>query len=347
MLRLDGAYGEGGGALLRTALVMSSLTMRPLEITGIRGNTPFPGLDAEDLCLVKALAQSTVAQLASADLGSESVTFIPSRRPQGFHGRIPVVRNSSGRGSNALVIANALLPVAARSGVYSTFSVEGETYGSNVLTYDAFAESTTGVLRKLGLYAQSDLHESGFGRESKGMVNVEVEPSALNGLQWEDRGRLISINARFVVTHLPVSVAERGLSHLRKLAQNANIPLETESVEVSGQSQGAFCTVWARYERGAGSGSAAGARGLRAEHVAQQAFDQLFHWMRTSSTIDANLADQILLAACMSEEPTIFTVSKLTERFLTQVWVIKQFLPILLMIKGSLGGPGTISIDRR
>ncbi len=347
MLRLDGSYGEGGGGLLRAALVMSSLTMRPVEITGIRGNTSFPGLDAEDLSLARALAQTSLAELVQADLGSETLTFIPTRRPQGFQGRIPVVRNSSGRGSNALVIATALLPVAARSGVYSTFSIEGETYGTNVLTYDAFAESTAGVLRKLGLYCHSDLQESGFGRESKGIVKMEVEPSALNGIHWEERGRLLSIHARFVVTHLPVAVAERGLSHLRKLAQNANIPLETESVEVAGQSQGAFCTVWAKYENGAGSGSAAGARGLRAEHVAQQAFDQLFHWMRTSSTIDANLADQILLSACMSEEPTTFTVSKLTERFLTQVWVIKQFLPILLMVKGSQGGPGTISIDRR
>jgi RNA 3'-phosphate cyclase len=347
MLRLDGAYGEGGGALIRTALQMSALTLRPVSISQVRANTPFPGLDPEDLTLARALAQSTHAELVEAEVGSEQFAFIPTRRPAGLQGKVPIVRHGLGRGPNALVIANALIPVAARSGVYSSFSVEGETYGPNVLTYDAFAESTTSVYRKMGIYLEPTLKESGFGRESRGVVNIDVEPSFINGLQWEDRGSLQSLSARFIVSNLSMSIAQRGIGHLKRLAQNANLPIECEAVEVPGITQGAFCTIWARYERAAGSGSASGARGLRAEHVAQQAFDQLFNWMRSPSTIDSNLADQILLPLAISEEPSCFTVGKLTERFMTQVWVIKQFLPIHLTVKGTVGSAGTVTIQRR
>ncbi len=347
MLRLDGSYGEGGGTLMRTALVMSALTLRPLQVTQVRANTPYPGLDPEDLTLARALAQATQAELIGAEMGADQITFVPTRRPSGFQGKISIVRNSLGRGPNALVVANALLPVAARSGVYSTFSIEGETYGANVLTYDAFANTMCGVLMKMGLYTEPDLQESGFGRESRGVVEIEVEPSVLTGIQWEDRGRLVSIHARFIVSNLSTTIAQRGLGHLRRLAQNANLPLETEFADIPGAGQGAFCTVWANYERGAGSGSATGSRGLRAEHVAQQAFDQLFNWMRSTGTVDSNLADQILIAAVLSEEPSVFTVGKLTERFMTAVWVIKQFLPIHLTVRGVVGAPGTITIERR
>jgi len=36
VLTLDGSYGEGGGQILRTALSLSAVTMRPFYLTNIR-----------------------------------------------------------------------------------------------------------------------------------------------------------------------------------------------------------------------------------------------------------------------------------------------------------------------
>ena len=55
MIKLDGAYLEGGGSIARIALALSTLTQQPFEITNIRKNRPQPGLKNQHLFCIKAL----------------------------------------------------------------------------------------------------------------------------------------------------------------------------------------------------------------------------------------------------------------------------------------------------
>ncbi len=145
---------------------------------------------------------------------------------------------------NALVVANALLPILARSGVYSTLNCRGETYGNNVLTYDYFANVTLAALKRMGLYAYSALNASGYGRGSRGEVSLEIEPSHMDGLRWPDRGKLVAVRAIVSTSELPDLVAQRGIAHLARLGYYANLNLETETVHAKGRAPGAFATVW-------------------------------------------------------------------------------------------------------
>lgn len=346
LISVDGSYGEGGGALVRTALIMAALTQQSVRIERIREATKFPGLDVEDLTILKALQRMTAGEVVGAEPTSDSVTFLPTRRAGGLNGMVDAVRTGGGRGPNANIVLASLLPVLARSGVYSTVTTEGETYGNNALSYEPFAHVTLPALQKIGLCAFPELITAGFGRESVGMVTLDVEPSALNGIQWPDRGRLKSAHAAVVTAGLTEAVAQRGVSHLKRLAQNSGVNLEVNAIPVESRNTGTFIGAWAHYDRGFGSGSAVGGRGIRMESVAQQAFEELFAWMSTPSTVDPYLADQILLPLVLADGESYFTVSKLTQRFLTIVWVVKQFLPIHITIRGSEGGPGTVTIRR-
>ena len=49
MIFLDGSHGEGGGQMLRTALVLSLLTDQPFRIEQIRAGRSNPGLKAQHL----------------------------------------------------------------------------------------------------------------------------------------------------------------------------------------------------------------------------------------------------------------------------------------------------------
>ncbi len=44
MIALDGAQGEGGGQILRSALSLSMITGQPFTITSIRAGRAKPGL---------------------------------------------------------------------------------------------------------------------------------------------------------------------------------------------------------------------------------------------------------------------------------------------------------------
>src|SRR5687768_13501267 len=179
---IDGSHGEGGGALLRTALAMSALTQQPLRVVDIRGGTKYPGLNSEDVTLLRALALSCGAEVLGGVPGESSLSFLPTRRPKGLNERFDIAEAYDGPGfANALVILNSLVPLMARTGVYSKLTAHGETYGNHMLTYDYFANVTLQAYRRMGLYAFPEMPVAGFGRGSRGEVRLEIEPSEILG----------------------------------------------------------------------------------------------------------------------------------------------------------------------
>jgi RNA 3'-terminal phosphate cyclase (ATP) len=344
---IEGSYGEGGGALLRTALAMATLTQQPLRVVNIRAATKYPGLNSEDITLLRALALACNAEVLGGVVGESSLSFLPTRRPRGLNEKIDIAEAYEGPGfANALVVLNALIPIMARTGVYTKLLAVGETYGNNMLSYDYFANVTLQAYRRMGLYCFPELTSAGFGRNSRGEVRLEIEPSEITGLKWAERGKLLTCRAMVATSELPDPVGQRGVAHLARLGYHGGIEIEADTAVVRAKGTGAFVTVWAEYENGIGGATAMGARGVRIEAVAQNAFETFFTWHKTDATVDPFLADQLLITAAVAEGESAFKVARLTQRFLTSVWVIKQFLPIHITVLGQEDEPGTVTIRR-
>jgi RNA 3'-terminal phosphate cyclase (ATP) len=324
---------------------MSVLTQQPVRVDNIRGGTKFPGLDIEDLVIARALAESSAAEMRGADIGSNTLAFFPGRKAQGLNGRLGEGLADESRRPNGLVVMNCLLPILARAGMYSSVAVEGETYGTHTLGYDYFANVTLAVLKRMGLYAFCEMPRAGFGRESAGVVTLDVEPSAVEPISWMDRGRQRSLAGVVATAGVPDAIGSRGVAHLKALAKNAGMTISASHQRVSG-GPGAYVTVWCAYDKGMGGGAAMGSRGVRIEALAQTAFEETYQWMSSSGTIDPYLADQILLPAIVAGGDSAFRVSKLTRRFVTSVWVVKQFVPIHITVKGSENGPGEVTVRK-
>lgn len=344
-IQLDGAHMEGGGALVRTALTMAALTQTPVKISNVRGNAQTPGITTEDMTISRALALATAAE-TSGVRGEHELLFSPTRRPGGLNESIYPVEDENDEHANALVVLHSLLPVMARTGVFSKITCRGETFGHGVLSYDYFLNITLAAHRRMGLYAYPELALAGFGRGSRGEVRLEVEPSSIHGVDWPVRGELISVGAAVATAELSPAVTARGVNHLERLAQHANVPIHVEPFDVRSRQTGAFVTVFAEFEQGFGGATAMGRRGVRMEMLAQNAFDSFLEWYKGPATTDAFLSDQILVTAAMAETESTFSVSKLTQRFLTTVWVIKQFLPIRITVRGQEGEPGMVTVRR-
>ncbi len=343
-IELDGTYGEGGGALLRAALAMSVLTQQPFHMTSVRGGTNHPGLDLEDSLVIQAMASACGAKVIGGAVGSQSLTFSPT------HAIGPMTlrqdaESGRGRGANALVVLGSLLPIIARGGAYTELKVIGETYGNNTLTYDYFANVTLSAARRMGLYAYPRQEVSGFGRENYGEVYLEVEPSSLHGVEWLTRGAIKHCRALVVTAQLPPVIGERAVSHLERLARFSGLPMKVEAMEVPGSSPGTVVTIWAEFENGLGGIAALGSRGVRVETIAQGAFESISTFLASNATVDAHLADQMLLLGVLAEGKTAFSIPRLTQRLLTMIWVIKQFSPIHVTVTGSEGGPGTVTVQ--
>ena len=77
LLEIDGNYGEGGGQILRSSLSLSAILGRPIRIENIRSGRKKPGLAAQHLTCVNAVAAITNAEVKGSSLGSQTLTFIP------------------------------------------------------------------------------------------------------------------------------------------------------------------------------------------------------------------------------------------------------------------------------
>ncbi|MBW2040385.1 MAG: RNA 3'-terminal phosphate cyclase, partial [Deltaproteobacteria bacterium] len=71
MIEIDGSHGEGGGQIVRTAVAMAAYWGTPCTIREIRRGRPNPGLRAQHLAGVQALADICHAEVKGLQLGSQ------------------------------------------------------------------------------------------------------------------------------------------------------------------------------------------------------------------------------------------------------------------------------------
>ncbi|MDI6798647.1 MAG: RNA 3'-terminal phosphate cyclase, partial [Candidatus Aenigmarchaeota archaeon] len=75
MITIDGAIGYG--QVLRTAIALSALLLKPIRIFNIRKGRPKPGLLAQHLTGVKIAGEFCDAEIKGLEIGSTEVEFIP------------------------------------------------------------------------------------------------------------------------------------------------------------------------------------------------------------------------------------------------------------------------------
>ena len=78
-LLLDGAEGEGGGQILRSALTLSLVTGQPFRMERIRAKRQKPGLMRQHLTAVEAAKTVGCAEVAGAEMNSQLWSFDPAQ----------------------------------------------------------------------------------------------------------------------------------------------------------------------------------------------------------------------------------------------------------------------------
>ncbi len=344
---LNGSHGEGGGALFRTALCMSALTQKPLIIDSIRGATRKPGISAEDFPVLQALIRSCNASIDGAETGSKKLHFTPKNLPRPIQFQHDISRSGSGRSrGNSLVVVQTLAPILARAGAFSSLDIRGETHSNNALTFDAFELTTMPANLDQGIGIFPSIHQAGFGTAGRGHILVEIEPSAINPVQWSKRGGVVAAGARITTCDVHSQIVSDSVSAALKRLQDAGYGDQIDHIELSGPEPGACVTFWIKFEQGYGSASSCWNRGTQMIDTINKAWHDFTNFSETTATVDPFLADQILLPACLADGTTTFSTSVITRRIKTIAWVIKEFIPIAITIKGTEGSPGSITVQR-
>jgi RNA 3'-terminal phosphate cyclase (ATP) len=340
-LVIDGAHGEGGGQIVRTVLALSAVTGRAVRIENIRAGRPNPGLAAQHLTGVRAVAALCGAKVEGDALGSKTLAFTPSRAPEPGAYRFDVAEARAGGSAGAapLVLQAVLPPLAtARSG--SSVTVRGGTHVAKSPCFDYLDEVWRPALAAMGIEASLTLRVSGWFPVGQGCIEARIEGRGAGGARLgsyraETPGDLREVRGRALAANLPAHIPQRMADRARSLLEGAGIPSRIEARRLNAACPGAAIFLLADYERSRAGFTAWGRRGKPAETVAEEAVAALIAQRRSGAALDAHLGDQILLPAALAEGRSRFTVERVSTHLRTNAWVIERFGLARVTVEGA------------
>jgi RNA 3'-terminal phosphate cyclase (ATP) len=336
IVTIDGAHGEGGGQILRTALTLSAITSRTLRMVNIRATRRKPGLLPQHLSATRAAALITGATVLGDQLGSGELTFAPGHppRPGSYLFDVAEIAGHGSAGSAILILQTILVPLALAQGP-TTIVVRGGTHLEWAPAYDDFANGYLPALQRMGLSAEADLvqwgwYPAGGGEVRCRLAGVQIAASRRDGrpqpIEAVERGPLIRITGRAVAANLPSHIAQRMCDRARATLNDLGAPVQIEALRVRAVSPGAGIFLLAEYEDSlAASFSAHGRRGKPSEAVAEEAVTSLREHHASGAALELHLADQVLVPLSIAAGPSHFTMARPTAHLTTNAWTIEQF----------------------
>jgi RNA 3'-phosphate cyclase len=338
MLEIDGALGEGGGQVLRSALALSLLTQTPFRLINIRARRPKPGLRAQHLKAVEAAMEIGDAHVEGAALGSLQLLFVPHRiRCGDFRFDIGTA------GSTSLVLQTVLLPLCHASGA-SHLTITGGTHVLWSPCFDYLQLQWLPYIRRIGLRAEARLESAGFYPRGGGRIDAIIQPGAAwRSLKLTQRGTLKAIRGISAVAHLDVGIAER--QRRQALTRLHGRPARIDVVNLPSSSPGTVLVLLAEFEYAQACYFALGARGKPAERVADEAVGAFEQFLATDGTIDQYLADQLIVPLAFTGGVSELRTSRVTQHLITNCNVVRRFRAVDIQIDGELGQPGLVVLS--
>lgn len=336
-VEIDGGHGEGGGQLVRTAVAVSAVTGVPVRIANIRPRRRVPGLAAQHVAAVRAVAALCDAECEGLEPRSTAISFSPRR----LHGGEFDVEVGTA-GSIALVL-QALLPAAAASGQQVVATIHGGTDLPAAPPLDYLRLVLLPLLERMGLRARLTIVRRGYYPRGGGIVRLAVEPTArLQPFVAAQRGAVMGIEAVVHLARLPQHVCDRMLA-AAKSALPADVPFDPQ-VELCGP-EAAAGTGGAILLRALAAQTVLGAaqvaeRGVRAEQVGDAAARMLAADLDAAATLDIHAADQLLVYAAMADGPSLFRAARVSNHAATAMWVLEQLTGARFDVQPD--GPGVI-----
>ncbi|HXD99853.1 MAG TPA: RNA 3'-terminal phosphate cyclase [Candidatus Acidoferrum sp.] len=324
-LALDASHGEGGGQVLRTALALAVVLDRPVTLERIRLRRPRPGLQAQHLTVVRALASISAAQVEGDRLDSTALSFTPRRLGHGeWRFDVGAVRGSAG---SVPLLFQALLLALVQAGAASRLTLIGGTHVPWSPTAHYLSEVFLPALGSLGVQATVRLRRPGWYPAGGGELEAAITPAArIAPLTAMVPPSPLEISGCSLVSRLPRSIAERqrrqAEARLAATGLTAAITVE-EDIHALGPGTMLFLRA-----HGRAGFSALGRRGVPAERVADEAVDALLGWQRSGAAVDVHLADQLVPFLALADGPSSFTCPALSGHLRTVAWVVQQFLPV-------------------
>lgn len=322
---IDGAHGEGGGQLARLAMALAAITGRPIRLTNIRAGRVRPGLAAQHLTALRAVAALCDGHLEGAAIGALEVRFRPGRIRGGAY------RFEVGTAGSVTLVLQAVLPVALCADAPSQVTLVGGTDVTRAPPVDYLREVFLPWLAAMGAQVAVVSLRHGYYPRGGGELTLDITPARnLRPLIAEASGPLQRIGGRVHVAHLPRHIAER-MAEAARDGLTGLAPVDIV-VEVLGDAEafgaGGALTLVAEAAHGRLGSAVVAQRGVPAERLGHDVAQALREDIASGAALDVHAADQLLIYAALAGGESRFSVREISLHAQTAMWLIEQFLPV-------------------
>jgi RNA 3'-terminal phosphate cyclase (ATP) len=328
LLVVDGALGEGGGQVLRSALALSLALGRPFRIQNLRANRSKPGLRRQHLTCVLAAQAISGAEVNGADLGSRELAFAPGPlRPGDYAFAV-------GTGGSATLVLQALVPPLLVAAGPSRLAVTGGTHVPKAPIFEFLRQTWFPILEQLGPRLKAELVRPGFSLIGGGRIEVEIEPvPRLARLDEVEPGTLEGAEAHIFSHNLEEHIAAREKKVLQAGRAWAETGLTPEAVRIDPawsqgpppEGSGNVVVVAVRRSGRVSVFSEVGELGRRAETVAALTAKQALGFVQAEVPICEHLADQLVVPLALAGGGRFLTQIPGTDHARTSLAVAELF----------------------
>lgn len=319
MIMIDGALGEGGGQILRSALSLSMATGKPFVIDRVRAGRPKPGLMRQHLSAVKAAKDICGAKATGDEVGSTRLAFEPGAVRAGDY-----VFDIGSAGSTSLVLQTVLVPLA-HAGEPSRVTIRGGTNNLAAPPFEFIDRAFLPQLRRAGYDVAAALTRPGFYPAGGGEIIVEIGVSTLvHPLDMLTRGAVIGRKGEAVAANLALSIACREAETLCALL---NWPQDVVKpiAERRAIGPGNILVATLAFEHVTEVCVSFGRVGASAETIAEECAAQVASYLLGDHPVGAHLADQLLLPLALGAGGAFVTCTP-SPHMLTNIAIIEAFL---------------------
>ena len=324
MITIDGSIGEAGGQILRTAIGLSSVLLKPVRITNIRKNRPSPGLKAQHLTGVKIAGEFTNAEIKGLELNSTEIEFIPKSHS------IRSRKIDIGTAGSIGLLLQTLMPLLIFADDEVTLDITGGTFGLGSPTIQFLRHITFPMLNKLGVPVPDvEIIREGVYPKGQGQVRITFHPvGKLNPVKILERGDIKSIRGISIVGSLPEDISKRqGNAAKKTLVERGYPDAQVEKRVDDTASPGTSITLWAECENSVLGSDAIGKLGKPAENIGEECAQELIKSLESGAALDKWMSDQIIPFLALAKNSEV-RVEEITDHCGTNMLVIEQILDL-------------------
>jgi len=334
MIEIDGGERSGSGTIVRLAVSLCSVLGQDLRLINIRAKRGKRGLRPQHQQVVTACAEMCRGEVERAEVGSSEMVYRPGGRIKGGTYEWDI-----GTAGSTTMLAMSLLLVGCFADRPSAFALKGGLFQDFAPSAHYMQGVLLPLLRRMGVDAELSVRRPGYVPEGNGILEVRVKPAkaGLRPLVLTDQGKVTGVRGIALSSHLAEQeVSDRMAEECSARLEEAGYDAEIDAVyETSASQKGADLSVWAETDSGATIGAdRAGKLGRRSEEIGRYVAGSILDDLRTGSTVDRYVADQLIPFCAVADGVSEYIVPSVTEHVETNMWLVERILDARTKLNG-------------